>query len=145
MNRAMEYIENATAGDRPFALVLSLADPHGPNCVLPHYQDMHKHLDFKYPESGWKKLKFDPAPPSFNEILENVPIDDVDAYIANYENTSFVDHIQQYFGMCKCLDDSIVSSLSYFNSQLFCHSSSYICFQFNATGKTSGSNERSWS
>ena len=121
VNRAMEYIENVIQGDKPFALVLSLADPHSPNFVRPHYRDMYKNLDFNYPESGRKKLKFDPAPPSFNGIFKNVPIDDVDAYIANYEDRTFLKRMQQYFGMCKCLDDNIVSSLNCFNSYFFCH------------------------
>jgi hypothetical protein len=73
---------------------------------------MYKNLAFKYPESGRKKLKFDPAPPSFNsKVPQNVPIDEVDDYVENYENTQFVEYMQQYFGMCKCLDDNIVSCL----------------------------------
>jgi len=114
VNRAMEYIENAVKvpNPKPFALVLSIADPHDPNFVRPHYRDMYKNLPFKYPESGRKKLKFDPAPPSFNsKVPQNVPIDEVDDYIENYENTTFVEYMQQYFGMCKCLDDNIVSCL----------------------------------
>jgi hypothetical protein len=114
VNRAMEYIENAVKvpNPKPFALVLSIADPHDPNFVRPHYRDMYKNLPFKYPESGRKKLKFDPAPPSFNSrVPQNVPIDEVDDYIENYENTQFVEYMQQYFGMCKCLDDNIVSCL----------------------------------
>jgi len=51
-DRAMESMENATVGDTPFALVISLADPHGPQVVRPHYRDMYKHLNLSYPESG---------------------------------------------------------------------------------------------
>ena len=107
-DRAMEYMENATLGDKPFALVLSLADPHGPEVVRPHYRDMYKHLDFSYPKSGRKTLQFDPAGPDFNKVDE-IPIDEVDAYVANYESNKFSDYLQQYFAMCKCIDDNIVS------------------------------------
>jgi len=107
-DRAMEYMENATLGNKPFAVVLSLADPHGPQVVRPQYRDMYKHLHFRYPETGRKKLKFDPAGPDFNKVDE-IPIDEVDAYLANYENNEFSDYLQQYFAMCKCIDDNIVS------------------------------------
>ena len=108
-DRAIEYMENATLGDKPFALVLSLADPHGPQVVRPHYRDMYKHLNFSYPETGRKKLKFDPAGPDFNRMDDEIPIDEVDEYVANYENNEFSDYLQQYFAMYKCIDDNIVS------------------------------------
>jgi len=69
---------------------------------------MYKHLNFSFPETGRKKLKFDPAGPDFNKVDE-IPIDEVDAYVANYENNEFSDYLQQYFAMYKCIDDNIVS------------------------------------
>ena len=50
MDRAMEYMEHATLGDKPFALVITLADPHGPQVVRPHYRDMYKHLTLVIPK-----------------------------------------------------------------------------------------------
>jgi len=110
VNRGMEFIENATNNDDPFALVLSIPDPHSPNDNRPYYRNMFKNFDFKVPETARKNMKFEPAAGGYNFFnKEEVPIDTVDDFIAEYEEQFFVDHMQQYYGMVKCIDYNIVS------------------------------------
>jgi len=111
VNRGMTFIENASKSKQPFALVLSIPDPHSPNDNRPFYRNMFQDLDFKVPETARKNLKFNPAAPGWNYFdKEEVPLDTVDDFIADYEKTFFVDHMQQYYGMVKCIDYNIVSS-----------------------------------
>jgi hypothetical protein len=71
---------------------------------------MFSDLQFKVPDTGRKNLRFKPASPSFhNMALNETSVDSVDEYIAEYENDFFIPHMQQYYGMVKCIDENIVS------------------------------------
>jgi hypothetical protein len=110
MDRGIEFIESAVDNSDPFALVLSIPDPHGPNENRPYYRNMYDDIHFKVPETARKNWKFDPAPPGFNSFAEDEapPIDDVDTWIDEFENGPFWQrHMQQYYGMVKCIDYNI--------------------------------------
>ena len=71
---------------------------------------MYDNLSFSVPESARKHFKYQPAAPGFNYLSKNdfPPINEVDQWIEEYENGPFwQDHMQQYYGMVKCIDDNI--------------------------------------
>ncbi len=110
MNRGIDFIESAVDKNEAFALVLSIPDPHGPNDNRPFYRNLYDDVHFKVPESARNNWKFDPAPPGFNSFLqgEGPPIDDVDAWIEEFEHGPFFqNHMQQYYGMVKCIDYNV--------------------------------------
>jgi arylsulfatase A-like enzyme len=110
MDRGIEFIESAVDNNDPFALVLSIPDPHGPNENRPYYRNMFNNIEFRIPETARKNWKFNPAPAGFNSYGEGEgpPVDDVDNWIDEYENGGFWQrHMQQYYGMVKCVDYNI--------------------------------------
>lgn len=69
---------------------------------------MYNDLDFDIPKSARQNMKFDPAPPGFARNFEDdLPPDEVDDYFDEYKDRFFTDHMQQYFGMVKCIDYNI--------------------------------------
>jgi len=98
VNRALKILEQDK--DKPFCLMLSIPDPHGPNQVRAPYNTMYSHLKFEDPRTmhptpdqipGWLKLKG-------KKKKKNV---------ANQKQMA------QYFGMVKCIDDNIGRILTY--------------------------------
>jgi arylsulfatase A-like enzyme len=79
---------------RPFCVMLSLPDPHGPNSVRAPYDTMYDHLFFH-------------APRTFHQSLESFP-----AWLGGGKNLIQSDTLRQkpmrqYFGMVKCIDDNV--------------------------------------
>ena len=109
INRGIEFVEQATDDNVPFALVISIPDPHGPNENRPEYRDMFDHLFFQYPESARRNMKYDPPAPGFNYLSKDtVPVLEVDAWVDKYEQGRFWQtHMRQYYGMVKCIDDNV--------------------------------------
>jgi len=110
MDRGIEFIESAAGKDDPFALVLSIPDPHGPNDNRPYYRNLYEDIHFKVPDSARRNWKFSPAPPGFNSFPkdEAPPIGEVDEWIEEFENGPFWQrHMRQYYGMVKCIDYNI--------------------------------------
>lgn len=68
MDRGIEFIESAAGKDDPFALVLSIPDPHGPNDNRPYYRNLYEDIHFKVPDSARRNWKFSPAV-SFSSVL----------------------------------------------------------------------------
>lgn len=80
----------------------------------PYFRNLYSDLEFDYPKTGRKNMKFDPAPPTFNWINKNeVPIDEVDEFLEEYKERFFLRHMQQYFAMVKCIDFNVVCSFLY--------------------------------
>ncbi len=82
-DRSIDFIEGNK--DKPFFLMLSLPDPHGPNTVRAPYDTMYSDVEFSYPISA----DIDKSTPSWNwgkNKLENMVT---------------------YFGMVKCIDDNV--------------------------------------
>jgi len=119
MDRGIEFIERSVSSEKPFALMISFPDPHAPNQNRPFYSNMYKDLNFRVPATARMNLKHDPAPPAFNNMgyVDNVsPTDDVDQYFDEYEQRHFIDHMQQYFGMAKCIDFNVGKLLEKLNA-----------------------------
>jgi len=97
-NRTLEIIERDK--DKPFCVMLSLPDPHGPNQVRAPYDTMYTDIHFEDPRTmhpspeqtpGW--LNISGKKNSGNKVNQKA--------------------MAQYFGMVKCIDDNVGRILTY--------------------------------
>ena len=65
-DRGIEFIEKAREEDEPFAMVLSIPDPHSPNEVRQPYEDMYTDTNFTIPHTTWTAVTKNPAVPIWN-------------------------------------------------------------------------------
>jgi len=109
VDRGIEFMKSSIDTNEPFAMVLSIPDPHGPNHTRQPYRDMYKDLHFKVPETAKTARSYNPAPPGYIWIdLDETPIKDADQSLADYENGRFWQrYMQQYYGMVKCIDYNV--------------------------------------
>ena len=100
-DHAIGIIERDKA--KPFCLMVSIPDPHGPNTVRAPYDTMYTNLVFKNPRSmdvdegampKWVNLKGKNAVRELNQA-----------------------QMARYFGMVKCIDDNVGKILEYLKSQ----------------------------
>lgn len=90
VDRAIEIIERDQS--KPFCLMLSLPDPHGPNRVRAPYDTLYSHLTFQEPRT----LHALPNQiPKWNETGRN-SVQKLNQHA-----------MAQYFGMVKCIDDNV--------------------------------------
>ena len=100
VDRTLEIIERDKS--RPFCVMLSLPDPHGPNSVRAPYDSMYRHFNFESPRTMLAGIKSDPALPKWVKTK------------GKNSNTKLKqDAMAQYFGMVKCIDDNVGRILSY--------------------------------
>jgi len=106
VNRGLRFIRSAVSDNTPFALMISIADPHGPNEVRMPFSTQFQDTYFKYPRTATANLKADPAPPKWNYFnRDEYPLDDVDKYVEDYESSRrWQNQMQQYFGMVANID-----------------------------------------
>ena len=81
-------------GEKPFCMMLSLPDPHGPNSVRAPYDTMYQHMYFQ-------------TPVTFHQTPEQMP-----GWLGGGKNLIQADTLKQkpmsrYFGMVKCIDDNV--------------------------------------
>ena len=117
-DRGIEDIQKALDADQNFAMVLSIADPHGPNNVRPPYRTMFDDMKVKYPDSG-KAAVQGIGNPRWNNV-DHEPIDpnDAAAYIERYENDPFFqNYIQQYYAMVALLDANVGKLLTFLDTK----------------------------
>jgi hypothetical protein len=105
---------------------------------------MFDSLQFKVPETGRKNMKFQPASPRFHDMNRTI-VDSVDEYIAELESDFFLSHMQQYFGMVKCVDDNIVSLTVSLDLKTDIQLSYPFFMHHNMPGKIDSKVEESWS
>ncbi len=81
----------------------------GPNQNRWKYRNMFTDRYFKVPHTAKTAMSFNPAAPGWNSFnLDEVPLKEVDQYIDDYEASEYwQNHMQQYYGMVKCVDDNI--------------------------------------
>jgi uncharacterized sulfatase len=117
-DRGIEFMEENRQNDDPFLAFLSIPDPHAPKDVRPPYDTMFKDMHFQLPYTARAVANKSPASPLWNSHNHmDVPLDDVDAYLDEYENwTFFQESFQKYFGMVKCIDDNVGKLLMYLKS-----------------------------
>jgi arylsulfatase A-like enzyme len=100
VDRTLEIIDRDKS--KPFCVMLSLPDPHGPNTVRAPYDKMYTHLKFDEPRSMFA----DPEQiPKWNTIGKNS--------IKELNQRAMA----QYFGMVKCIDDRVGDILEYLKTQ----------------------------
>jgi arylsulfatase A-like enzyme len=106
IDRGMEFIDSAASQNKPFALMISIPDPHSPNENRPPYRTRYQSTSFKYPRTAAANMKADPAPPSWNAFsTDEFPLDEVDQYVKDYASGDFwQNQMQQYFGMVANID-----------------------------------------
>jgi len=99
-DRTLEIIERDK--EKPFAIMLSIPDPHGPDKVRRPYNEMYTHIAFQEPPTmdmsgrdipGWNNLDINAA----RRFLQ--------------------DRISEYFGMVKCIDDNVGRILDYLEAE----------------------------
>jgi arylsulfatase A-like enzyme len=83
-DRTVEFIH--AHRERPFCVMLSLPDPHGPDTVRPPYDTMFQDQTYRQPRSA---LKPDQGLPSWGQKQNG-----------NYDQAN-------YYGMVKCIDDNV--------------------------------------
>jgi arylsulfatase A-like enzyme len=97
-DRTLEIIERDS--DKPFCVMLSLPDPHGPNQVRAPYDTMYSNIKFENPRTMFPTKEQTPGWINLN----------------GKKNTGKKVNQQamaQYFGMVKCIDDNVGRILSY--------------------------------
>ena len=118
-DRAIEFMDIAKSRNDPFAYVLSIPDPHAPNVVRPPYEDMYKNMYFNIPRTGKMTARKNPASPLWNfNDFSDVPLKDVNKYLRDFESSKkYQRHLNQYFGMVKCIDDNVGKLLDYLDKE----------------------------
>jgi arylsulfatase A-like enzyme len=118
-DRGIEFMERAKERNQPFAYVLSIPDPHGPEEVRQPYADMYKDMHFDLPRTAKIATQKNPAPPVWNYHNHlGVPLNEANSYLNEFENSnSYQNYIQQYFGMVKCIDDNVGKLLEYLSNE----------------------------
>ena len=86
--------------NKPFCMMLSLPDPHGPNSVRAPYDTMYNEMYFQ-------------APKTFFQTPEQTP-----GWLGGGNNMIQTDSLKQgpmskYFGMVKCIDDNVGKLLAF--------------------------------
>ena len=98
-DKTIALIEAVEAG-KPFCMMLSLPDPHGPNSVRAPYDTMYNEMYFQ-------------APKTFYQTPEQTP-----GWLGGGRNMIQTDSLRQgpmsrYFGMVKCIDDNVGKLLAF--------------------------------
>ncbi len=78
---------------KPFCLMLSLPDPHGPDQVRAPYDTMYNHLQFELPSSSVNAEENSPK-----WVIRGKK---------NSINKNFQKNMVNYYGMVKCIDDNV--------------------------------------
>jgi arylsulfatase A-like enzyme len=106
-------INDSLKRDKPFALMLSIPDPHAPNKVRPPYDTMFDDMKFTLPYTMRSRYQgYHPFP----EFASNGRFDAIDnstsktdeemsAFESKYYFQNF--SMKQYYGMVKCIDDNM--------------------------------------
>lgn len=93
MDRSLEFIRKNK--DRPFCLMLSIPDPHGPNQVREPYWDKYRSMTFQPPKTMLKNVGEAPA---WSGLSGNNYIEDLELNQAQ---------MAAIFGMVECIDDNM--------------------------------------
>ncbi|WP_139957430.1 sulfatase-like hydrolase/transferase [Flavicella sediminum] len=95
-NKTLEILERDKK--KPFALMLSIPDPHTPDYARPPYDKMYTHMDIKAPFT--MQEKYVKAKPSWGKGGGN-EANGIKAFTEEKKS------LQQYFGMVKHIDDNV--------------------------------------
>ena len=128
-DNAQKEIKRSLRNSEPFALMLSIPDPHSPNEVRPPYNTMYNHMDFKVPLSMTSRYRGLNPYPEFannnntkgnikNDVMGGTfPLKTEEEMLQFEKGAKFQNHISQYFGMVKCIDDNLGNLMSFIKKQ----------------------------
>lgn len=91
ISRALDILEREK--DKPFCIMISLPDPHGPNSVRPPYDTMYKDMHFEKPRTMLSQIS---KLPRWSGAVGKDLVLELEQ-----------DKMQRYFGMVKCIDDNV--------------------------------------
>uniref|UniRef100_A0A7S3Q400 ShKT domain-containing protein n=1 Tax=Chaetoceros debilis TaxID=122233 RepID=A0A7S3Q400_9STRA len=114
IDRGIDFMKTSVNRNDPFAMVISIPDPHGPNDNRRYYRDMYKDLQFKVPKTAKAAMNYNPAAPGWNYFdLDEIPLAEADDYLQELEDSkNWQTSMQQYYGMVKCIDHNIGKLMS---------------------------------
>lgn len=130
VDRGIDFIQEHAQAEQPFALFLSIPDPHSPMAVREPYNLLYNTTDFDpvVPRTTKKMIQADPSPPSFYQqprqkdkkmktmsrsVWKNKGEQEFRELLKEFKDVNnFDEHLRQYFGMVKLLDDKIGDLLS---------------------------------
>lgn len=116
MDRGIDIIENAISKDLPFAVMISIPDPHAPNVVRPPYDSMYTKFEYEVPFTGQVALTKEPALPGWTSIAVN--ISDAASVIQDLEADRFRHrYFSNLYGMVKLVDDNVGKLLNHLESR----------------------------
>jgi len=101
VDRGIEILQRDK--DKPFALMISIPDPHGPNQVRAPYDTLYDHLEFREPRTMHPGPDQQPGWLVFNGNNDAKTLNQI--------------QMADYFGMVKCIDDNIGRLLDYLDEQ----------------------------
>lgn len=93
-DRTLEILERDKS--KPFCVMLSLPDPHGPNSVRAPYDTMYSKLKFQKPPSMSALLATPTRAPKWNVLTGKNRVKKINQQA-----------MARYFGMVKCIDDNV--------------------------------------
>ena len=68
-DRATQFIKEQGHQDKPFALMLSIPDPHDPNVVRKPYDKMYDHFTFNIPRTQRFAMSKNPSLPKWSKSI----------------------------------------------------------------------------
>ncbi|MGY5352110.1 sulfatase family protein [Wenyingzhuangia sp. IMCC45533] len=104
-DKTLEILERDK--NKPFALMVSIPDPHTPDYAKPPYDKMYNHMDIQRPAT--MDPKYTAVKPSWAKPSKNKK----DKNEATGKNGFDKQALQQYFGMVKHIDDSVGKILKF--------------------------------
>ncbi len=122
--RATDYISSAKKKDNPFALFLSIPDPHAPYEVRSPYHSMFNDEYFYPPRTLKAAFKMEPAPPKWAEYstskrfmylerIRNARTTKIKEGIKSLHTVPKWNRKRKIFGMVKLIDDKMGELLSF--------------------------------
>ena len=110
--RSKKQIRKYIKRGKPFALMLSIPDPHGPNQVRPPFDEMYSNMKLKLPQTFRSRYQGHHIHPKFDAFYYNNAMGDsqnkTSVELEEFENDPvFQNEMQKYFGMVKCIDVNV--------------------------------------
>lgn len=117
-DKAIDYIKEKSAGDDPFAIMLSIPDPHNPTNVRKPYSTMYNDMKFKVPETSFSALRMQPGLPLWSNLnivpkIFGTRIKEVRPSMADIRRKRLLKSelrqktLRETFGMIKLVDDNM--------------------------------------
>ncbi len=115
---AKKQIRQSKKAGQPFAVMISIPDPHSPNQVRRPYDKMYEKMHFNLPNTMWSRYVGDHIHPEFDDNYHNDVLgaaqNKTEKELTAFENgNSFQTQMSQYLGMVKCIDDNVGALMNF--------------------------------